>query len=414
MIHSGNVNDKNLTKQLEIISELVQPARTKILLCVLDGLGGLPGGSRHVTELEEAYTPSLDAIVPKSALGLIDPVSPGITPGSGPGHLGLFGYDPVTYYIGRGVLSAAGLGLEMQPGDLAARINFCTVDGKGVVTDRRAGRIPTETCVGLCEKLNQAIKLDRVKVIIKPEREHRAAVLFRGKGLRPVTDTDPQREGVAPLEPKALTRGSEKTVPIVKKFIEKSKRVLKGESPANMLLLRGFDSPPKLPQYADVFKLKAAAVAVYPMYRGIAKLAGMTVVPFDGEAVADEVTAVERIWKDYDFVYLHIKKTDSYGEDGNREGKAHVIEEFDAQLPRLLALKPDVLLVTGDHSTPASLKSHSWHPSPLLLHALTCRPDGHSRFTEMNCAGGGLGRIVAVDLLPLALAHALRLDKYGA
>ncbi|MEK7767551.1 MAG: 2,3-bisphosphoglycerate-independent phosphoglycerate mutase, partial [bacterium] len=390
-----------------------------IAQCVLDGLGGLPGGERGVTELEEAVTPNLDAITPGSALGQIDPVSPGITPGSGPGHLGLFGYDPIKYLIGRGVLSAAGLGLEMKPGDVAARINFCTMDGHGVVTDRRAGRIPTETCVRLCAKLNAGIKIAGVEITIKPEREHRAAALFRGAGLGPhVADTDPQKEGLKPLDPAVTTEDapSRRTVEVVKDFLAQAARTLQGEKPANMVLLRGFDAPPKLPQYVDVFKLNAAAVAVYPMYRGIAKLVGMDVIPVEGESVADEVTAVERIWKDYDFVYLHVKKTDSYGEDGNRAGKAHVIEEFDAALPRLLALKPDVLLITGDHSTPAALKSHSWHPSPLLLRAATCRPDGRDRFTERNCARsrGGLGRIHATELMPLALAHALRLDKYGA
>jgi 2,3-bisphosphoglycerate-independent phosphoglycerate mutase len=240
-------------------------------------------------------------------------------------------------------------------------------------------------------------------------------VLLRGAGLHPgLGDTDPQREGLKPLEPKAMVREAEGTAAVVRKFLEQARNLLASESPANMILLRGFDSPPSLPQFADVFKLKASAVAVYPMYRGLAALVGMNVVSFEGERVADEVAAVERVWKDSDFIFMHVKKTDSYGEDGNREGKTRVIEEFDAQVPRLLALKPDVFLVTGDHSTPAALKAHSWHPSPLLLHASTCRFDGHARFTEMNCARGGIGRIAAVDLMPLVLAHALRLDKFGA
>jgi 2,3-bisphosphoglycerate-independent phosphoglycerate mutase len=404
-----------MTVPLEFIGKLSHPGMTKMLLVVLDGLGGLPGGPDHVTELQQAKTPNLDRLAPGAVLGQIDPVSPGITPGSGPGHLGLFGYDPVRYMIGRGVLSAAGLGLEMQAGDVAARINFCTVDGDGKVTDRRAGRIPTETCVRLCEKLSREVKLDGVTAVVKPEREHRAAVLFRGEGLHPgITDTDPQREGLEPLEPRPTVVQAERTAIVVRKFIDQVRRILAADAPANMVLLRGFDTPPQLPQYKDVFRVQAAAVAVYPMYRGIAKLVGMTVIGFDGETVADEVSQVEKIWKDFEFVYMHVKKTDSYGEDGNRDAKAHVIEEFDAQLPRLLALRPDVLMITGDHSTPAALKSHSWHPSPLLLAASTCRPDGHPRFTELNCARGGLGRIHATELMPLALAHALRLDKYGA
>jgi len=400
---------------LEFIGKLSRESTTKILFCVADGLGGMPGGTNGITELEQAKTPNLDSIAPKSSMGLIHLVAPGITPGSGPGHLALFGYDPVKYLIGRGVLSAAGLGLEMQAGDVAARINFCTVDAKGLVTDRRAGRIPTETCVKLCEKLGAGVKIPGVAVTVKPEREHRAAVLFRGQGLNhAIADTDPQREGLAPLEPKALAPEAEKTAGVIREFLAQAAKILAPEKPANMVLLRGFDTPPHLPQFRDVFKLKAAAVAVYPMYRGLARLVGMEVVPPKGEAIADEVTTVESIWKDYDFVYLHIKKTDSYGEDGNRDAKVHVIEEMDAQMGRLMALKPDVFILTGDHSTPAALKAHSWHPSPLLLTSPTARTDGFARFTEGNCARGSLGSILGADLMPLALAHALRLDKYGA
>ncbi len=401
--------------ELDFISKLAHPADTKIVLCVLDGLGGAPGGEKGLTELEEAKTPNLDGLAQKSALGLADPVSPGITPGSGPGHLGLFGYDPLKYFIGRGVLSAAGVGLEMKAGDIAARINFCTVNAKGVVTDRRAGRIPTETCVALCEKLARGIRIPGVTVFVRPEREHRAAVLFRGRGLSHfIADTDPQREGLAPLAPRALKPASAKAAKVVARFLEQVRKILASEKPANMVLLRGFDAPPRLPQFADVFKLNAAAIAVYPMYRGLASLVGMKVVPVEGEAITDELATVEKAWKDFDFVYMHVKKTDSYGEDGNRPGKVHVIEEFDAALPRLLALKPDVLALTGDHSTPTTLKGHSWHPCPVLLHAGTARRDSLLRFTEANCAKGSLGRFAVVDLMPQLLAHALRLDKYGA
>jgi len=401
---------------LDVLGKLSRAGDSKILLVVLDGLGGTCGGERNVTELEEAKTPHLDAIAVHSSLGLLEMVAPGITPGSGPGHLSLFGYDPLKYFIGRGVLSAAGVGLEMKAGDIAARINFCTVDSKGVVTDRRAGRIPTETCVSLCEKLNRELKVPGTTVVVKPEREHRAAVLFRGEGLdQRIGDTDPQREGLAPLPAKAASPEAEKAAGIVREFITQAGRILASDKPANMVLLRGFDSPPHLPQFPDVFKLKAACVAVYPMYRGISRLVGMDVAEFEGERIEDEVKCIESIWKNHDFIYLHVKKTDSYGEDGNRAGKVHVIEEFDALLPRLLALKPSVLAVTGDHSTPAALKAHSWHPSPVLLYAEgLCRPDGHKRFTESNCSRGCLGHLSATSLMPLMLAHALRLDKYGA
>ncbi|MEK7474835.1 MAG: 2,3-bisphosphoglycerate-independent phosphoglycerate mutase [Candidatus Coatesbacteria bacterium] len=402
---------------LEFIAKLARPNTTKILLVVMDGLGGIPGGPKGLTGLDEAKTPNFDAIAPRATLGAIELVSPGITPGSGPGHLGLFGYDPIKYMIGRGVLSAAGLGLEMQAGDIAARINFCTVDQGGVVTDRRAGRIPTEAAVKLCEKLNAGIRIPGVTVTVKAEREHRAAVLFRGAGLdHGITDTDPQQEGKKPLDPEHAndTPAGRKTHGIVCDFIMQAGKILASEKPANMLLLRGFDAPPTLPEFREVFKLKAGAIAVYPMYRGLASLVGMDVIPVTGERVADEITALEGAWSTHDFVYLHVKKTDSYGEDGNRDAKIHVIEEVDGLLPRILALKPDCLLVTGDHSTPSVLKGHSWHPSPVLLLSPTGRPDGRARFTELNCDRGGLGRIHATDLMPLAMAHAMRLDKFGA
>ncbi len=408
----------SIDSHFDFVSGLARPGTAKILLCVLDGLGGMPGGLENQTELEGARTPHMDTIAPKCTFGLIDPVAPGITPGSGPGHLGLFGYDPEKFVIGRGVLSAAGLGLEMGSGDMAARINFCTVDEKGVVTDRRAGRIPTETCTKLCEKLAKEIKLDGIEIVVKPEREHRAAVVFRGQGLDPgICDTDPQQEGLPPVAaaPKAGHEAKAgPTAKMVRQFLEQARKVLANEKPANMILLRGFDQPPHLPKLGDAFKLKAAAIAVYPMYRGLARLVGMDVIEFKGETLTDEVHALEKALKDYDFFYMHVKKTDSAGEDGKRDAKIHVIEDFDLVVPRLLAMRFGALIITGDHSTPAGLKSHSWHPSPVLLNSPNSRHDGLARFTETNCARGGLGHIRAIDLMPLALGHAMRLDKFGA
>jgi len=272
--------------------------------------------------------------------------------------------------------------------------------------------------VKLCAKLNAGLKVPGVAITVTPEMDYRAAVLFRGADLEPhMADTDPQKEGLTPLAPRALTAGKAGTnmERILAEMVKQAGAILAAEKPANMILLRGFDQPPALPQFADVYKLKAGAIAVYPMYRGISRLVGMDIVKFEGATPADEITALEGAWAAHDFIYLHVKKTDAYGEDGNHAAKAHVIEEFDAVVPRIMALKPDVFMVTGDHSTPARLKSHSWHPSPLFLHApATCRPDGLPRFTETHCARGGLGRIHATELMPLALAHALRLDKYGA
>jgi 2,3-bisphosphoglycerate-independent phosphoglycerate mutase len=180
-----------------------------------------------------------------------------------------------------------------------------------------------------------------------------------------------------------------------------------------MLLLRGLDKRPALPTMQEVFGLRAAAIAVYPMYRGLAKLVGMNALP-SGTKLADEFDTLERAWPDYDFFYLHFKYTDSRGEDGDFASKVRMIEEFDTYVPRVLALRPDVVVVTGDHSTPAVLKSHSWHPVPTLLYSRYCRSDDVERFSERACVHGGLGVLPATDLMPLALANAMRLTKFGA
>jgi len=397
---------------LEFLKKQCIEGKSKIVLLVMDGLGGLPVKD-GMTELEASRTPNFDALAKKSSGGLVDPISTGIIPGSGPAHLGLFGYDPLKYEIGRGVLGAVGLGFDITCDDVAIRANFCTVDEKGIVTDRRAGRISTEICTALCKKLS-GIKIPGASLFVIPEKEHRAAVIFRAKGLgADVTDSDPQRTGVTPFDVKPLDKKSRKTSEIATAFLNSAGKVLKNEHPANMILLRGFSKYPLLPSMQEVYKLKAAVIAVYPMYRGLAKLVGMDVLR-TGETIADEFAVLRDNYGRYDFFFVHIKKTDSYGEDGNFDAKVHVIEEVDSSLPKVLDLNPGVLVVTGDHSTPAVLKSHSWHPNPLLLKSGFCRYGLMKRFTENECANGGLGRLNSLEVMPLAMANAQRISKFGA
>jgi len=397
----------------DLVKDLAIASGSKIVLIVFDGLGGLPRGVGERTELETAYRPNLDALAARSVCGLMDPISPGITPGSGPAHLALFGYDPLRYEIGRGILSALGVDFDLKPSDVAARANFAQIDARGNVIDRRAGRISTEKNRQLCELLSQ-IKVPGAEIFIRTEKEHRAAIVFRGQGLSGrLSDTDPQKLGVPPLTVQPLSEEARSTAEIVNRFVEQARQILAREERANMILLRGFDQYEALPSYADRYQLKAAAIANYPMYRGVARLLGMTVLP-TGDTIQSEFETLAKHFQDYDFFFLHIKKTDSMGEDGNFEGKVKVIEEADRSIPILMDLQPDVVVVTGDHSTPAVLKAHSWHPNPVLLYSKYCRPDQVRAFSESDCLQGGLGRFPAINLMPLMMANALRLNKYGA
>jgi len=387
--------------------------KSKIVMLVADGLGGLPETPGGKTELETAITPNLDALAKRGVLGSSIPVKPGITPGSGPGHLGLFGYDPLEYVIGRGALEATGIGFELGPNDVAARGNFCTLDTAGLISDRRAGRISSEESAPLAIKLRQ-VKIPGVEVFVEPVKEHRFVVVFRGPGLGGhVHDTDPQAVGVAPLDPKASAAGSEKTVEVAREFIKQAHALLAGEKRANGLTLRGFSPRPALPSFDEVYGLRAAAIAVYPMYKGLARLVGMQLVG-KAQTLDEQLGVLESEWSNYDFFFIHFKYTDSTGEDGNFAAKVKRIEELDAAMPRLMKLAPTVLIVTGDHSTPSKLKSHSWHPVPTLLLSDVCRTDGCEKFGEAECLRGGLGQFEAKYLMPLALANADRLGKYGA
>ena len=399
----------------EFVDTLVIKNDTKIVFLIMDGLGGLPMGEKQQTELESAKTPNLDALARRSVCGLLDPIGYGITPGSGPAHFALFGYDPVENSIGRGILEAAGIDFPMTYRDLLIRINFATIDAKGIVIDRRAGRIDNATNRRICGKLQENIRnLSGTEIIFEPVKEHRARLALRGEGLREeIVETDPQKTGFPPIPPKALVPEAEETSAILRELIQQAGKILSNEPKANMMLLRGYSRYRRYPSMQQRFGLNALAIAGYPMYRGIARLLGMVVGP-QPSSIREEFDALRDHYGQYDFFFLHIKPTDSRGEDGSFDAKVAVIEEVDGLIPNVLALKPDVLVVTGDHSTPAALASHSWHPVPVLLSSADCRPDRVDRFGERDCITGGLGRMPMMHLMGLALAHAHRLEKFGA
>jgi 2,3-bisphosphoglycerate-independent phosphoglycerate mutase len=397
----------------ELMKSISTKNPAKMLMLVIDGLGGLPLNGK--TELEQSHIPNLDKLASKSICGLVDPISPGITPGSGPSHLALFGYNPIKHQIGRGVLEALGVGIQLTEGDLAARGNFATMDEKGVIIDRRAGRISTEKNKALCDLLRDSIEeIEGVKITINPGKEHRFVILFKGEGLgEGLTDADPQKDG-KPSIPAATTSDSAKfSERVVNRFIKEATHLLRSQETANTVLLRGFSQVPKIPTMTELFKIRPAAIAVYPMYKGIARLVGMDVL-HTGEGILNEIKALRDYFDQYDFFYVHIKSPDMFGEDGNFHGKVKAIEEVDEFIPDLLDLEPDVLVVTGDHSTPSVLKSHSWHPNPILLFSKFIRTDAVQRFDERSCLLGELGRLPATSIMPLMLANALKLKKHGA
>lgn len=397
----------------DLIRELREPAKTKIVLLVADGLGGLPLEPGGRTELETASTPNLDACARDGVTGLSVPVMAGITPGSGPGHLGLFGYDPLEYRIGRGILEALGINFPVGAKDVAIRGNFCTLNVDGTIADRRAGRPTNDKNKAAVERL-RTIKLPGVELFVEPVKEHRFVLVVRGDGLGDrVNDTDPQVTGVAPLPAVGQNEPSKKTAELINRFVIEARKALTTEGPISGVTLRGFATYPKIDKFADLYGLKAACIAVYPMYKGLARLVGMEILD-PGQTLHGQVDTLFKVWKDYDFFFIHFKYTDSTGEDGNFPAKVQMIEKLDAVVPDILKLKPDVFIVTGDHSTPSKLKSHSWHPVPTLLLANTCRTDEVEHFNESACLRGGLGRFPAKHLMLLAMAHAQRLGKYGA
>ena len=392
------------------LASLATGTGSRILLVVIDGLGGM-ADLAHGTELEEAITPNLDRLADEGVTGLLEPVGPGITPGSGPGHLALFGYDPLEFALGRGVLSAAGLGVELHPDDVAARGNLCTLDGDGNVVDRRAGRISDEEARRVVARLSAAVQ----GVELHHEKGHRLLVVFRGEGLDPrIGDTDPQTIGVPPLDVRPLDPAATSTSELVAAKLAEIHRALAGEPAANGLVLRGFDTHRELPRFEDRTGLRAAAVAVYPMYRGIAKLLGFDVLgpPAD---LADQVRLLEKHREDADYFFVHVKDADAAGEDGDRGQKIAAIERVDAAIPDLAAaLEPGVIAVTGDHATPSQMAAHSWHPVPVVVHGPRSGRDDTDCFGEHWCRAGGIGVRPSMQLLPILMANAGHLAKYGA
>lgn len=397
---------------LPYLSDVCRSTPTKIVFLVVDGLGGAAHPDTGKSELETANLPNLDRLAGISACGLTTPVAAGITPGSGPGHMALFGYDPVKYLMGRGVLEALGIGVELGEGDVAARGNFCTIDSDGLLVDRRAGRIPTAESSPLVKLLGQ-IEVADAALNVHPVQDYRFVLVMSGEGLHDgIQETDPQAVGVRPLEAAPLDEASVKASKAAAEFTAAARKALSGQPRANMALLRGFSRLPALPDFGERYRLNPAAIAAYPMYRGLAKLLGMRVIP-TGSAFADELDTLEAHFGEHDFFFLHYKPADAAGEDGDFSAKVARLEELDAQIPRVLDLKPDALVVAGDHATPAILGAHSWHPVPLLIHSNLTLGEGVGGFTERECNGGTLGRLAATDVMLLAMAHADKLVKYG-
>ncbi len=397
---------------LEQIHASIASTPSKIVLLVADGLGGLAHPDTRRSELETADIPNLDALARESACGLTTPVEIGVAPGSGPGHLALFGYDPLKYLIGRGALEALGIGVELLPGDVAARGNFCALGDEGLLTDRRAGRIPTAQSAPLCERLDR-IEIPGVQVDVFPVQDYRFVLRLRGEGLSDQLDeTDPQRERMAPKVARALIPEAQRTAEMVQQFVSEAGQMLAEDEPANMVLLRGWAQLPNLPDFGAVYHLNPAAIAAYPMYRGLASVANMRIIP-TGMTFGDEVQTLRANWNDHDFFFIHYKPADTAGEDGDFEGKVRRLEELDAYIPHIMNLKPDVLMVAGDHATPAIMASHSWHPVPFMLHSQLTLGEGVGGFSERDCAQGSLGRIPAQAIMLLALSHAGKLAKYG-
>ena len=398
-----------------MIEDIILANDNKIIFLILDGLGDIPTPAfGYQTPLEAARKPNIDDLAQKrGVLGRIIPVDIGVTPGSGPGHLSLFGYDPVTSEIGRGVLEVLGLDMDLQDGDLAARANFCTIR-EGLVTDRRAGRIPTEETERLCALITEKVpEVEGVRIIIKPGKSHRFALILRGKGLSgKLSDADPHKDNKPFVYAMAKAKEADFAAQVVNTFMRKVLDLLKGEKVANGALLRGFSEKPDVTPFSTKYRMKALAIATYPMYRGIAKVLGMD-VKHEPKDYDESLKILKDNYNDYQFFFFHMKETDLAGEDGNFPEKVRAIENADKIVPELMGLNPQVLVITGDHSTPCLFKGHSWHPVPLMLATGTGESDVKA-FHEKNCILGSIGTIYSKQLMSLALAHAMKLDKYGA
>jgi 2,3-bisphosphoglycerate-independent phosphoglycerate mutase len=398
---------------LELTESISTPSPSKVIMIAIDGLGGLPDPETGKTELETARTPNMDRLAFEGNCGLMDPVRPGIIPGSLPGHLAIFGFDPLTFSIGRGAMEAIGVNFDLQADDVVARGNFAIVDKDNIIIDRRAGKIATEKTAELCQLLD-GLEIQGVKLIVRPLKDYRFIVVFRGEGLASaVSDSDPLVNGVKPRDIMPLNEAAEKTAEVANRFIREVRAILSNHYPVNMVLLRGFSKRPQFPSMPEIYKIKAAAISVFPLYRGLAGLIGIDVLD-TGDSMEDEISTLEKYYKEYNVFFLHIKQVDTAGEDGDFNRKVRLIEEVDQMVGRSLMLKPDVTVIGSDHSTPAVMALHSWHPVPVLIYSKWCRPDKITKFSEANCQKGGLGKFPATLLMPQVMAHALKLGKFGA
>jgi len=394
----------------------MKKSKAKALLLICDGLGDRPS-IEGKTPLQAANTPYLDEISKEGINGLMDTISPGIVPGSDTAHLAILGYDPYKYYPGRGVFEALGADMELCEGDVAFRANFATVDDKMRIIDRRAGRKGSKD---LAEALN-GLEIDHTKIKFTNTTEHRCALVLKGENLsKAVSDVDTHEAGSEVKKCVPLEEGEKelKTANIVNEFVSQSYDILnehpvnkerreRGELPANIILLRGAGSYGEVSAMKDRFGFGAACIAGASLYKGVAKYLGMVVVPVEGATgIADtnlnnKAEATLHALEKHDFVFLHVKATDSMGHDGDFEGKKYMISRIDKELVARIKDVDAYITVTADHSTPVSIKRHSSDPVPIVIKGEGVRKDGITKFDEVSAASGGLGRIRGVDLMPI-------------
>ena len=408
----------------------------KGIIFVIDGMGDRPMKELgDKTPLESANTPSMDKMVTEGITGIMDTIRPGVRPGSDTAHLTLLGYDPYEVYTGRGPFEAAGVDLDVEPGDIAFRCNFETADDDLTITDRRAGRINSRTDE-IADTINQMKIDDNVEIIFKESDAHRGVLVLRGEGLSDkITDADPKHEGNKPKIVKPLDDSDEAkyTADVVNQFVNKSYEMLKdhpvnierienGEHPANIVLPRGVGAVPQITPFEEKYGLKGACVAETGLIQGIAKLAGMDIIHVPGATggINTDIDSVHKHIIDtvksdkYDFILVNVDGADEAGHDGDTIGKRDFIEKIDPIMKDLDAMDDIVLFVTADHSTPVSIMDHSGDPVPVFLKAPGLRVDDVTEYGERAAAKGGLCRIRGSDVIYIIRDLMNEMPKFGA
>jgi 2,3-bisphosphoglycerate-independent phosphoglycerate mutase len=397
----------------------------KILMIILDGASDRPVNG--ITPLQHAETPNLDEIASLGISGIIDPIAPGIRPGSDVAHLSLLGYDPYEVYTGRGPFEAAGVGIDVKPGDIAFRCNFATVDN-GIAVDRRAGRI--RGTKELAKAIGE-VKIDDVEIIFKGSTEHRAAMVIRGDGLsQDVIPNDPAEDGRHVCKIEAINPEAERTAKILNKFVEETEKILeeheinrerreKGEPPANYILFRGVGEAPKLERFDERYGLKGGVIAAVALVIGIGRMCGMEYIKTEGATgdvhsdVRMKMKNAVRALEDHDFILMNIKGTDEMGHDGDFLGKSDFIQRIDESLAEIMDIGA-LVVITADHSTPVSVGGHSADPVPVVMKGEGVRVDDVKAYDEISSAKGGLLRIRGMNLLPILADLTNRAKKFGA